>query len=310
MNIHKKKFNRIIITGASGMLGKSFQDELVLIYPNANIKALTREALNVTIRSQVMSYVEFNPDLIIHTAAKVDANFCEENFEQAKDIIVNGTHNIIELAETCNAMVLYPQSFLIFDGKVSPICEDTIPNPLSTYGSLKLEAEKAIIDSNVHSLIIRMGGFFGGYGKDKNFVGKIIPFILDKVKNGSTEFEVGDRVWQPTYTLDLALNCIALLESGASGTYNMASLNSASFYQLAVKIVEYLGLETQIKVKEVSSRQFDHAEEAVRPHDAILSNAKLDANRMNLQRNWEESLFEYLNSDYYKSMIKNIGENK
>ena len=210
------------------------------------------------------------------------------------------------MADACNAKVLYPQSFLIFDGKVNPINEETIPNPLSTYGLLKFEAEKAIVDSNIDSLIIRMAGFFGGYQKDKNFVGKIIPVILGKIKSGVNEIEVGDRVWQPTYTFDLALNSMILLENNESGFYSMSSLNSASFYQLAVKITEYLGIDSLISVKEVSSQQFDKAEAAKRPHDAILSNEKLDRKGMNSQRNWEESLLEYLDDDYYKNMIKDM----
>jgi|APSaa5957512535_1039671.scaffolds.fasta_scaffold07562_2 dTDP-4-dehydrorhamnose reductase len=302
----REKFNRVLITGASGMLGKAFQEVLNLKYPDADVKALSSKVLDVTDHDEVMSYIQYNPDLIIHTAAKVDANFCEDHYEQAKNIIVNGTRNIIELADACNAKVLYPQSFLIFDGKVNPINEETIPNPLSTYGLLKFEAEKAIVDSNIDSLIIRMAGFFGGYQKDKNFVGKIIPVILGKIKSGVNEIEVGDRVWQPTYTFDLALNSMILLENNESGFYSMSSLNSASFYQLAVKITEYLGIDSLISVKEVSSQQFDKAEAAKRPHDAILSNEKLDRKGMNSQRNWEESLLEYLDDDYYKNMIKDM----
>lgn len=300
-------FNKIIITGASGMLGKAFQDVLHLKYPDADIKALPSNILDVTNHEEVMSYVQYNPDLIIHTAAKVDANFCEDNYEHAKNIIVGGTKNIIELAEKCHAKVFYPQSFLIFDGRVMPITEETTPNPLSKYGLLKLKAEEVIANSNVDSLIIRMGGFFGGNEKDKNFVGKIIPFIIEQIKSGVTEIEVGDRVWQPTYTFDLALNSVILLENDKSGLYNMASLNRASFYQLAVKIVEYLGINSLISVKEVASKQFDKAEAAERPHDAILSNAKLDWEQMNFQRNWEESLLIYLSGDYYRNMIKKIG---
>lgn len=307
---NKQIFNRILITGASGMLGKAFQDVYDLKYPDSTIKPLSREVLNVTNHEDVMSYVQFDPDLIIHTAAKVDANFCENNYENAKDIIVNGTQNIVELARACNAKILYPQSFLIFDGEKNPINEETTPNPLSNYGALKFEAEKIVIDSDVDSLIVRMGGFFGGYKKDKNFVGKIIPFILAQVKDEVTEIEVGDRVWQPTYTFDLALNCMILLENKKSGLFNMASLNSASFYELTVKIVEYLGIESLISIKEVKSEQFDNKEEAKRPHEAILSNDKLEHMEMNFQRNWEDSLREYLDDAYYKDMFDNIGLDK
>ena len=109
----REKFNRVLITGASGMLGKAFQEVLNLKYPDADVKALSSKVLDVTDHDEVMSYIQYNPDLIIHTAAKVDANFCEDHYEQAKNIIVNGTRNIIELADACNAKVLYPQSLFL-----------------------------------------------------------------------------------------------------------------------------------------------------------------------------------------------------
>ena len=87
----REKFNRVLITGASGMLGKAFQEVLNLKYPDADVKALSSKVLDVTDHDEVMSYIQYNPDLIIHTAAKVDANFCEDHYEQAKNIRVKIT---------------------------------------------------------------------------------------------------------------------------------------------------------------------------------------------------------------------------
>ena len=81
-------------------------------------------------------------------------------------------------------------------------------------------------------------------------------------------------------------------------------------YELTVKIVEYLGIESLISIKEVKSEQFDNKEEAKRPHEAILSNDKLEHMEMNFQRNWEDSLQDYLDDAYYKEMFNNIGLDK
>jgi dTDP-4-dehydrorhamnose reductase len=299
----KKELKKILITGSDGMLGLAFQKILSDKYPNIDIKPLSKELLDVKNHHDTMSFLEYNPDVIIHCAAIVNADYCENNYDDAYQIMIEGTKNIINLANKCNAKIFYPQSFLIFDGLVNPVLEDTEPEPLSLYGKLKYESEKLILSTANHSIIVRMGGFFGGYKKDKNYVGKIVPDILNRIKNNIGEIEVGDRIWQPTYTEDLALNCLLLILKDKEGIYNMASHNETSFYEFTVKIVEYLNLGNFIKVIEVSSEQFDNAENAKRPHSIKLINKRLIKEGLDMQGKWEISLEKYLNGKYYKKLI-------
>ena len=90
-----------------------------------------------------------------------------------------------------NPKLFYPQTFLIFDGESLPINENTLPNPLCIYGKHKLQAELLLNDFQ-NSLVVIMGGFFGGRELDKNFVGKIIPHISQLIKSNVTSIEVGD----------------------------------------------------------------------------------------------------------------------
>lgn len=298
--------SRILITGADGMLGIAFKKILSEEYPLIDVQALSKDTLDIEDYDKVMSYKEYCPHVIIHCAAIVNADYCEVNYEKAYKTMINGTKNIIELANICNAKIFYPQSFLIFDGKINPVNEETLPNPLSTYGKLKYESEKLILSTAKKSLIVRMGGFFGGDNKDKNFVGKIVPDILHRIKNNINEIDVGNRVWQPTYTEDLASNSILLIMHDKIGIYNMASHNETSFYYFTTKIVEYLNLHSLMKVNEVPSLQFDNSENAKRPHNIILINERLVKEGLDMQGNWEKSLKKYLTSEYYlkiKEMI-------
>jgi len=301
--ISKLNGKKILITGADGMLGSSFEEIIKKYIQNCDITSTSKKEMDVTDMKEVLSYAENKIDIIIHCAAKVNADFCEKYPKESFREIVSGTNNIISLAQKTNAKLFYPQSFLIFDGKSLPIDEGTAPNPLSKYGKDKLLAEKNVLANLSNSLIVRMGGFFGGYKKDKNFVGKIVPHISKLIQTGKETLEIGNRVWQPTYTNDLAYNCLVLLADDKNGVYNMASHGKASFYELTLKIISLLKIEREINIVPVSSSKFSKKENAKRPEIAIMDNKKLKQESIDFQRDWEHGLKEYLSHRYFRDMF-------
>jgi len=294
---------KILITGSNGMLGTAFCKIIAKLYPDIAVTALSRQKLDVSDRELVLKCKKYSPNVIIHTAAIVNADYCEIHYKEAYDVIVGGTKNILDLAIICNAKVLYPQSFLIFNENNYLIDEDTKPDPLSTYGKLKLEAENMIKTSSVEYLIIRMGGFFGGFEKDKNFVGKIVNHILDLISLEKKELKVGDRIWQPTFTDDIATNSLLLINNNKQGVYNMSSIGYASFFDITKKIIQYMDAGDLLNISKVQHEELDKLESAKRPARAIMLNMRLDGECMNTQRKWEESLFDYLNNSYFKKIF-------
>ena len=265
INLHSLNDRNILITGANGMLGIAFKEIINLYIPNAKVFAFGKNRLDVTDRERVLECKSLNLQYIIHCAALVNADYCEDNEEEASNIFIAGMKNIIELAKITDAKVFYPQSFLIYDGKELPITESTIPNPLNIYGRLKLKAEKLLLDELSDSLVVRMAGFFGGREADKNFVGKIIPYFAKLINEGQSFIEIGDRIWQPTFTNDLAYNSLILLANNKSGLYCMASLGKASFFDLSCFIIKTHSIGDRLKVKKVSSLQVSQNEKAKRP---------------------------------------------
>jgi len=296
-----KANKKFLITGADGMLGRAFQNEIKKLSTTYDVLALSKDDWDVRDKSRVDEIAKWLSDgesLIIHCAALVSVEGCNENMSLAREIIVSGTETVVELAKISNSKVIYPQSFLIYDGAVSPIDETTLPNPQTYYATLKLEAENLITKLS-QSLIVRMGGFFGGEEKDKNFVGVIIPKIQKAIKEGEPSYDVGDRVWQPTYTNDLASNTLLLCEADKSGVYVMACDGHASFYELACEIADTLGFDKFIKINKVSSHVFSANEPGKRPSKAIMNNKRLELEGLNFQRPWKESLREYLSNKYF-----------
>jgi len=291
----------IVITGAAGMLGSAFKECLEKL--NVKLYAYSHKELDVTDENAVIAAAKLKADIIIHCAGIVNADFCEKNIEEAYKSHVIGTKNIIKLAKINNSRVLYPQSFLIYGEEKSIVNEETVPSPLNNYGKFKYEAEKLLLKNLNNSLIVRMGGFFGGYAKDKNFVGKFIPSLATKIKNNEKIQEVGDRVWQPTYTKDLALNCLQLIALEKSGIYNMASIGEATFFEVAEVIFNILNLNEKLELKPVSAANVEQNQAAKRPSKLIMENKRLKKEGLDFQRNWKESLIEYVNNPYFKNMF-------
>ena len=288
-----------LITGGTGNLASSFMSTLNRYAPNARIIHPNMHELNVENFKSFELFRNLNPDFILHCAAKVDADFCENNYHKARANIVQGTINAHKFSVEVGAKFFYPQSFLIFDGIDSPTTENTIPNPLSKYGELKLEAENLIVSSE-QTLVVRMGGFFGGESKDKNFVGKMYELFHSTLNNKSYKIEVGERIWQPTYTKDLAENILLLIALGKTGIYNMASMGHATFLEVAQTMAKVLDTTNKLKIEPFPEKSGWKLDVATRPGSVLMSNSRLVSERIDLQRNWKIALIEYLNSPYFK----------
>ena len=299
-NLSGKKF---LITGCKGMLGNSFLNQLKAHVQNPKIYCFDKSELNVSDTKSFNKYKDLKPDFIIHCAALVNADLCEEDKKKGKANILEGTKNIINFAKINNSKVFYPQSFLIYNDTNKLIDENTIPKPLSEYGNLKLEAENIVLNSSSNAISVRMGGFFGGEEKDNNFVGKITSHIAKLINAGENNMEIGDRVWQPTYTNDLAYNSLILLANNKNGKYNMASHGSCSFFELTNELLKILNIEKVFTINRISAKILNKREIARRPLSVVMSNSRLKQENLDRQRDWEISLKEYLKKPYFKNLF-------
>lgn len=293
-----------LITGANGMLGSAFKKQLEKYVPSAVVYSLGKDVLDVRDPMSLAACDVLRPNFVLHCAGLVDADRCEVSPSEGRLSIIDGTRNVLEFSRRCNARILYPQSFLIYGDTEPIIDEQTLPSPLSVYGNLKLEAEQLILNHAKDSLSIRMAGFFGGNSIDNNFVGRIIPHISKLMQQGVTTIDIGNRVWQPTYTEDLAANCLLLLATQKSGLYCMASHGSASFYELTIEILRIIGIVDDINVRCVDAAILAAKEKARRPSSAIMLNRRLQREGLDRQRPWQISLAEYLNQPYFKDFFQ------
>ncbi len=289
----------VLVTGGKGMLGSALAEEASR-FPRLDIRAPGRDELDVRGPAAFAPWADWmQGGWIVHCAARVDVEGCAREPDAARATIVEGTRNAVEAARRAGARFLYPQSFLVYDGRTNPIPEDEEPRPLSLYGELKYEAERVVLATMPDATIVRMAGFFGGEAGDKNFVGRIIPLMRAAIERGETRFEVGTRVWQPTWTRDLAANTLHLVSQGASGRYQMACVGQATFAEIAEEIVRAFGWSDRLAIVAVDASAVSGNELGRRPDKAVLSGARLDAEDRNLQRPWRATLHAYLDHPFF-----------
>ncbi|MGH6894028.1 MAG: sugar nucleotide-binding protein, partial [Dongiaceae bacterium] len=171
------------------------------------------------------------------------------------------------------------------------------------YGRFKLEAEQRMLDLVPDALVVRMAGFFGGDDKDKNFVGQFTRRLADGLAEGISRIEAGDRVWQPTYTIDVARNALLLLALGKTGVYHMGALGEATFHDVAAACVEFLGLTSLMAIVPAPASVFATRELARRPVRMVTAMERLDREGLNRQRHWRVALREYLGRPYFARLF-------
>lgn len=291
---------RYLVTGGQGMLGGDFAAEIAA-FPGLSVHAPGKGELDVRDPAAMLAAADKAADgWLVHCAAMVNVEGCARDPDAARAIIVDGTENAIALAKAAGARMFYPQSFLTHDGRQNPIPEEEAQRPLALYGELKLEAQHRIEDAfGEDALIVVMAGFFGGEAADKNFVGRIIPAMRAAIERGETEFRVGDRVWQPTWTRDLAFNSLQMMLAGCRGRYQMACHGEASFAELAQEIVYALGWQDRLSIVSVDAASVSANELGRRPDRAVLSCARLKTEHLDLQRDWRSTLHAYLRHPFF-----------
>ena len=277
---------RVLITGGSSLLAKYLYqtkpDDIELSstwYTNHTDNAGYH--LDIGNKSQV-AYVfnRCNPDVIIHCAALGNVDFAENNYQQAKHVIVDGTENILKWAG--GAKVIYISSNAVYNGTGSPYHEKSYQHPVNNYGLLKKQAERLVLDYQTEWLIIRPFLLYGW----PNAVNRSnwASMIVNKLKAGETLKLVDDVVWQPTYAYDCA-SAIWEVMPYSYESYNIASADMLTLYEFGLKIAEIFELDSSL-LEPVDSSYFKTI--AARPKDTSYDLSKI--NGMGIKFDLEDGL--------------------
>lgn len=283
---------KVLITGAAGMLGTALCPSLI----DEGHKVIKTDRhgtdLSVDVRNlqAVQSTILHNrPDLVFHLAAETDVDRCERDPGHAYLTNTIGTENLCLACQKDKIPLVYISTAGVFGGeKPEPYIEFDQPNPANIYGRSKWEGEKVVRNLLEHYFIFRAGWMVGGWSIDKKFVRKIV----DQLKSKGEIKAVNDKFGSPTFTTDFARNVMRVVETGRYGLFHMTNKATCSRYDIALKIVEFMGVEGRVHVAPVSSAEFPLP--ALRARSEMLQNYKLELLGLNHMPPWDVSLKTYI----------------
>jgi dTDP-4-dehydrorhamnose reductase len=278
---------KVMIIGANGQLGsdlvKVFQDQELIPLTHQDVDICEPVGVRATMR-------RYRPEIVINTAAYHKVDLCEENAERAFAVNTLGVRDLALACREEGAVLLHLSTDYVFDGrKGTAYVEEDPPNPINVYGVSKLAGEffvKYLLD---RYFIVRTSGLFGvagSSGKGGNFV----ELMLRLAREGRAIRVVDDQVLSPTYTVDLAHQIRALVETDHYGLYHATSHGACSWYQFTVKIFELAGLSPSLSPQTTA----ESGARATRPAHSELENAALQRLGLDRMRRWEEGLAAYM----------------
>lgn len=181
--------------------------------------------------------IGWKPDVIVHCGALTHVDYCETHEEESYQKTVQSTINLIAVAKSCNARLVYISTDYVFDGREGPYREDAPLNPLSIYARHKLEAEQLALAELPDTLVLRVTNVYGEEERGKNFIARIIQQCREGQKL-SLKLPY-DQFASPTNAFDIARAMFVLLRDGKSGIYHIGSTDYMNRVALALCVLKY-----------------------------------------------------------------------
>ena len=220
----------VIVTGSSGMLGSQIircllNENKFNIFgfsksSNKENKHLIKEYLfDLTDIEKLEEHISnINPDIIIHTAAIVNLQACEDDFNLAKKTHIDVSAQIAKN----NALIVYISTDSIFNGNNKDAYkEDDKAKPLNNYSKTKYLGEIAIRSNSSNFIIIRTNIF----GFKIPLAHSFVEWALKAFQNKEKIKGFDDVYFNPVYVKHLSKKILKLIDANFKGVINIGSSN-------------------------------------------------------------------------------------
>lgn len=277
------KHQTILITGAGGMLGLKFAEDLsrkrfrvIAAYHNVpdllrKIKGIERIGMDITVpRSFAGIYERFQHiDVVIHCAAMTEVNACELDQRSCRRINVGGTRNIAALARRYGAKLVYISTPMVFSGRTGGYKETDIPHPMNSYARAKLAGEKIVL-RYPGGLVVRANPI--GVRPPRSHPSFIQWFVLRARRNSGFHL-FSDVTINPVSTVTLVRIVERLIRDSRCGIVHIGStdvVNKADIWKFI--LTYFTGFSSRVDLLPVNMTK--DGKIARRPHQMWLNTAK------------------------------------
>ena len=286
---------KILILGSNGRLGTALVRRWKNL-PDTEVIALTRAQVDLSDPEKAeaaLAAISFGAgDVVVNCAAATDVDGCERDREGASRINAETPGRIARLCAARSARLVHIGTDYVYDGSLDrPYAEEDEPNPLSHYGSTKLEGDREVLGASPDHCVVRVSWVFG---PDKpSFVDAIVKRALTSPEAAA----VHDKTSSPAYTEDLAVWLAEFLKpSMPGGIYHLCNSGTCSwrdYGEYALHCAKESGhpvLTTSVAPLKLSDMK---AFVAVRPPRTPMDTAKFTRITGIRPRPWQEAVREH-----------------
>ncbi|WP_042418929.1 dTDP-4-dehydrorhamnose reductase [Streptacidiphilus anmyonensis] len=264
------------------------------------VTAADRAALDVTDASAVRAAVAGH-DVVVNCAAYTDVDGAEG--EESRAEAVNG-HAVGLLADACassGARLLQLSTDYVLPGaSPEPQPEDAPTGPPNAYGRSKLLGERLLAERLPQAgYVVRTAWLYGEHGG--NFVATMLRLAAER----PSVDVVDDQHGQPTWTLPLARQLIALGRSALRGeappgVYHGTSAGRTTWHGLARAVFAEAGLDPA-RVRPTTTAAFPRP--AARPSYSVLAHDRWAEAGVAVQPYWQDSLTLALRQPAFQELV-------
>jgi dTDP-4-dehydrorhamnose reductase len=266
---------KILVTGASGLLGAHLMAGLSR---NQDVVGIDRHPWWGTCPLPLvhgdLSDPDFlpeviereRPDVLMHCAANVSVDACEEDPVRAYTDNADLTRRVARAAPR-ECRVVYITTDGIFKGDSAFVDESELPCPRTVYARSKLQGEWEVQLATDNHLIVRTN-FYGWSSGRKSTSAEWLYRALAR-QEPVTLFD--DFYFTPLYVVDLVERLQAALEVGLRGIVHLCGADRVSKHEFGILLASVAGFRPD-QIRRGSIR--DAALSAPRPPDMSLSSEK------------------------------------
>ncbi|MBQ6504337.1 MAG: SDR family oxidoreductase [Flexilinea sp.] len=241
---------RILVTGASGLLGLNFctffcqKHQLIGITNRTKLKGVLFQTVACDLLNEDPGEMldRFKPDVALHCAALANIDECEKFPEKAAAINSIYPGRFASAARKRDIKFVHISTDAVFDGEdcgESGYKEDDTPNPVSRYAETKLQGEINVLDNDPEALIPRVNFYGWSTGGSRS----LVEFFYNNLAAGNQVNGFRDVFFNTLYVHELADILDEMIGLNAGGIWHVFSAEHQSKYAFGVSVAEKFGFD-------------------------------------------------------------------
>jgi nucleoside-diphosphate-sugar epimerase len=278
---------KVVVTGASGFLGRVVCGELVA--RGHEVSALVRRPGSeptgtVAIPGDLgddpglrAAVEETRPDCVIHLAAEIAT---QRDLRKIAEVNIVGTRRLLEACQPIDGIRFLFVSTVVTGDAGGAVLDEQSPLPVQTaYGRSKLEGERLVRESPLHTVIMRPSHVYGPGGWYAEEIVKRLRQPGRFVVIGS-----GQNWWDVVRVEDVATACVDAAERAPDGAlYHVVDDEPIRYYDFIALTATALGVGSPRRVPTWLARMATGAD----PVSAVVRSARSSNAHLKHELGWE-----------------------